>query len=182
MLTNLYLCRQLIVKNLRYSRRIGSIKGTGPSDWKYQHAITRQQPGVWQRRSVEIAIAIPYKFLAHFLGIFILLMEEFGNRLSTLHFLMSSIFVLCETAVPVCETAVPVCGTALAVKKWYDFLKSGTTFWKVVRLFGGNGYLAAVLAVAVIEMVINVRARGCVARECFSKNNLHLHQWCGKSL
>ena len=62
------------------------------------------------------------------MGIFILLMEEFGNRLSTLHFLMSSIFVLCETAVPVCETAVPVCGTALAVKKWYDFLKSGTTF------------------------------------------------------
>ena len=45
-------------------------------------------------------------------------MEEFGNRLSTLHFLMSSIFVLCGLAVPVCKTAFPVCGLALAVKKW----------------------------------------------------------------
>jgi hypothetical protein len=61
--------------------------------------------------------------------------------------------------------AIPVSVLAVPVKKSYGFSKSGTTFQKVVPLFGGNGYLAAVLAtpmcgIATLRCINNGRAWG----------------------
>ena len=68
------------------------------------------------------------------------------HRGSPVHFWLAIVY---KTAMASAGLAVYAAVLAIPMKKSYGFSKSGTTFWKVVPLSSGNGYLPAVWAVFV---------------------------------
>ena len=100
------------------------------------------------------------------------------HRGSPVHFWLAIVY---KTAMASAGLAVYAAVLAIPMKKSYGFSKSGTTFWKVVPLSSGNGYLPAVWAVFVkksYDFLVGtalLRVRTGVSRVSTLKNRFHFH-------